>query len=202
MEKSKCLWCGKETITLSNPSRKKKFCDNHCQMQYQVSKGEFKHIPEGITKEKLFTLYEKEQKSVLSISKIIGKSPRQVSRYLKRFGIKARPFSTKGLKTRLGAVLSEETKDKIRIARLKEGRHIHKEYIMIYKPEHPFNSKGYVPEHRLVVESYLKRYLQSDEIIHHIDGNKKNNDLKNLQITTRIGHMQIHQRERKKISKS
>jgi len=73
-----------------------------------------KTIPRHITKNLLKKLYIKEHKSCLDISREINKSIRQVSRYLQRFGIKARPFSTKGLKTRLGAILSEETKEKIR----------------------------------------------------------------------------------------
>jgi predicted restriction endonuclease len=40
-------------------------------------------------------------------------SLKQVSRYLKYHNIPARSFSTKGLQTRAGAVLSEETKNKI-----------------------------------------------------------------------------------------
>lgn len=52
--------------------------------------------------------------SVREIGLVVKKSPRQVSRYLGKFQIKTRPFSTKGLTPRLGAKLSEESKDKIR----------------------------------------------------------------------------------------
>lgn len=75
-------------------------------------------LPKHITKDLLQQLYLKEGKSCLQIGKLLNKSVRQVSRYLQRFGIKARPFSTKGLQTRLGAVLSKDTKDKIRKAHL------------------------------------------------------------------------------------
>lgn len=71
-------------------------------------------IPKNITKDLLKKLYIKNGKSCRQISSIINKSIRQVSRYLQRFGIKARPFSTKGLQPRLGAILSEATKEKIR----------------------------------------------------------------------------------------
>jgi hypothetical protein len=70
-------------------------------------------IPENITKELLEKLYIEEHKSFLDIAKLLNKSIAQISRYLKSFGIKPRPFSTKGLQPRLGAVLSQETKDKI-----------------------------------------------------------------------------------------
>lgn len=70
-------------------------------------------IPKVITKELLEKLYIEENKSLGETGNLLKKSPKQVSRYLKKFGINARPFSTKGLKPRLGAILSEETKHKI-----------------------------------------------------------------------------------------
>lgn len=47
-------------------------------------------------------------------------------------------------------------------------------------------------EHRLVVEQKIGRPLRSDEIVHHIDGNKRNNSLNNLMICTRAEHARIH----------
>ncbi len=73
-----------------------------------------RNIPKNITKDLLENLYIKENKSFLDIAKILNKSTAQVSRYLKRFGIPARAFSTKGLSPQLGKILSQETKDKIR----------------------------------------------------------------------------------------
>lgn len=154
------------------------------------------NIPKEITKEFIEKLYVQEGKSCLTIGKMIGKNAKAVSRYLKKFGIKSRPFSTKGLQTRLGAVLSEEIRDKIRQSHLKNGtqKHKHKGYIMVYKPNHPYAQKNYVPEHRLIVEQEIGRYLESYEIIHHIDEDKTNNNLNNLQITTRAEHMTIHKK--------
>ena len=71
-------------------------------------------LPQNITKQLLFDLYITQKKSVKEVGEILSKSLAQVSRYLKRFSISTRPFSTTGLKTRLGAKLSEETKAKIR----------------------------------------------------------------------------------------
>ena len=77
-----------------------------------------RYIPSNITRELITRLYIEERKSCLQIGKIINKSAKQVSRYLKRFEIEVRPFSSfnfqKGSKPRLGVILSEETKDKIR----------------------------------------------------------------------------------------
>jgi len=44
-------------------------------------------------------------------------------------------------------------------------------------------AKGpWIKEHRLIVESYIGRKLISGELVHHIDGNKLNNNLENLYI--------------------
>ena len=47
-------------------------------------------------------------------------------------------------------------------------------------------------EHRLVVENYIGRYLLPEEIVHHKDLNKTNNNLSNLQIVSSSEHTKIH----------
>lgn len=67
-------------------------------------------------------------------------------------------------------------------------------YSMIFVPEHPHaNAKGYVREHRLVMEKKLGRYLNPSETVHHIDENKANNDPNNLELMgTRGDHIRHH----------
>ena len=43
-------------------------------------------------------------------------------------------------------------------------------------------------EHRVVMEEVLGRPLESNEVVHHIDGNRANNDPSNLQVMTRKEH--------------
>lgn len=69
-----------------------------------------------------------------------------------------------------------------------KGYHIgSKGYKLLFKPEHPCATKaGYVPEHRFVVMENIGRLLTKEEIIHHINGNKLDNRIENLQIISRF----------------
>lgn len=50
-----------------------------------------------------------------------------------------------------------------------------------------------ITEHRYVMEQYLGRKLSRFEIVHHIDGNKLNNSLKNLFLFSCTGdHSKLH----------
>lgn len=71
-----------------------------------------------------------------------------------------------------------------------------------YKPKDAYiSTQGYkmvgkssnrVAEHRLVMEKKLGRKLKPTEIVHHKDGNKLNNDIDNLVLTTRSSHINEH----------
>ncbi len=65
-------------------------------------------------------------------------------------------------------------------------------YILIKLPANsPFfcmTNYGYIREHRLIMAEYLKRPLDKNELVHHINGNRKDNRLRNLALVTRNNH--------------
>lgn len=68
-------------------------------------------------------------------------------------------------------------------------------YILVKKPNHPFcRSNGYVPLHRLIMEVKIGRFLDSNEDVHHINGIKDDNSLKNLLLLSRSEHMILHKK--------
>jgi len=59
---------------------------------------------------------------------------------------------------------------------------------------YPYRPGGYTTlrEHIYVMECHLKRRLTKGEIVHHIDGDKRNNKLENLFLTNVNEHNKLH----------
>ena len=64
-------------------------------------------------------------------------------------------------------------------------------YAVVY--DHPNRTKhNYVLEHRVVIENHIGRLLKEDEVVHHKDGNKKNNSIDNLELMLDYEHSRHH----------
>lgn len=82
----------------------------------------------------------------------------------------------------------------------KGGKIVCHGYINIYSPKHPKKDKlGYVREHRLVMEKIIGRYLEKNEVVHHINGIKDDNRINNLKLMTKSTHARMHLKERNKL---
>lgn len=65
--------------------------------------------------------------------------------------------------------------------------------VMVKNETHPFAKKGYVHEHRLVMEKLLGRYLTTTEVVHHINMVPIDNDEKNLYLcASNVEHNVAH----------
>lgn len=70
-------------------------------------------------------------------------------------------------------------------------------YRVIYMPEHPKSMSnenwfGYIYEHIVIVEQYVGRSLQENEVVHHLDFNRANNRIENLLLLDRGQHSKLH----------
>lgn len=60
-------------------------------------------------------------------------------------------------------------------------------YVEITRGENKFRSV-----HVVIMENRIGRRLRKDETVHHIDGDRSNNDENNLALITRSGHARLH----------
>ena len=79
----------------------------------------------------------------------------------------------------------------------KERKISPKGYVLIYASYHPnCNVHGYVLEHRLVMERKLGRFLARKEVVHHVNENKQDNCVENLELMKNSEHAYYHGRDK------
>lgn len=78
----------------------------------------------------------------------------------------------------------------LRTHNMPKGFYLGSEGYYIYTPTGKTEDR--VLYHRFIMEQHLGRKLSSDEIVHHRDENKLNNDITNLEIMTRSEHASHH----------
>lgn len=70
-------------------------------------------------------------------------------------------------------------------------------YRLIYKPNYYLSkkegaNKGYIYEHIYVATKEIGRPLNPDEVVHHLDHDRSNNDVSNLIVLSRSHHAKLH----------
>lgn len=70
-------------------------------------------------------------------------------------------------------------------------------YVLAYVPKHPrAHIDGYVMLHTVLMERQIGRYLESDEVVHHINHIRADNRIENLKLMKKKEHMSMHMKER------
>lgn len=125
----------------------------------------------------LTRMYVTEKMSTTDIAFLCGVAKESIANHLKRLGI-TRPFS------------GPESRFKLRKRFI--GQY-HKGYPLKVLPNHPRASQGKVAVHILVMEEYLGKPLEKNQIVHHIDLDRGNFDITNLYVCESTSeHSKVH----------
>lgn len=136
---------------------------------------------EYINKEFLYDQYIMQEKAVKQIRREFGWGVNTIKRWLRYHEIPLRDIRDAIIRRQRGNTGNKHPRWL--------GKRNLGGYIYTYFPDHPSSNKqGYMAQHRLIAEQILGRYMREDEVVHHIDGDRANNEKDNLYPTNRAGH--------------
>ena len=168
----------KSTITVSKLLNERGISTNNNERLSKISKNSMSDVEFKSFLEKEYSA----GKSMITIARELDITPSCVRKYFVKYGIDRRgrndfykdiPFNNPNWKG----------------GKRKKSNG----YIEIYCPDHPnANSRKCVYEHQLVMEEHIGRYIKRGEVIHHIDGNKSNNNIDNLLLLSNSEHIKLH----------
>lgn len=185
----RCLVCKKK---IKHDNENLKYCSRECYNKIiwtknQIGEQNKQWLGEVISKMKLIQLYNNEQRSISSIAKEFNVSNNVIARRLTKYKIKPRSYlEQKKIDSLLGRNI-EAHKNEVIQSGSKQNR---REYIKKAKEIFPWKCS---------ICNKKKTNKNFDLVVHHKDGNNRNNVSNNLMILCQRHHAKIH-REGKKYS--
>jgi HNH endonuclease len=175
-----CLECGKEFTSWKLDS---KFCCRDCKCKGLCVK---------INAQEVIALYESGMTQE-EVAKVLQVTKAAIARTLARAGYKCRK-----------AIKRDQFGEKNH--QWKGGTKVDDGYILAKCRNHPrANKRGYVYQHILIMEKHLGRYLNysspgspDNEVVHHINHDRLDNRIENLQVMSQREHSILHNKERRK----
>lgn len=168
-EEFKCDWCNKPIMRSrmhQGKEIKHHFCNRSCKGEWQKKQRE----DLGYTKEWLYEQYIVKGRTANDIAKEIGRDPKRVWEWMRDYGIETRKrgygntdvYLKPGHTMNRGRHLSEEHREKIRQARLRDGHVpylVNGEHWLKQEGKHPASWKGGVtPERQTLYFSEKWKY--------------------------------------------
>lgn len=194
MHKYKCEWCGREKEA-KYKSHIKRFCSHKCANEYRWSVAEKQEIEIKCSvcgenfRVKKSDHRIKEGKEIQYCSYKCAGIAKKTGAMVRCKQCGKEFYATKNVFCSPHCSSEYRSENTVKKVYGENGYRVH--HVRGY------NKRGNAKEHRLIMEAYLGRRLDKDEVVHHINGIRSDNRLENLQVMTRGEHSRYHREQEK-----